>query len=215
MAITLYGSPMSRSLRVSWMLEELELDWRYHYVDFKTGAHQAPDYLAVNPAGKVPALRDDDLVIIESSAICLYLAERYGAGRYLPPQGSHASGLHHQWISFIISELEQALWSMGKHRFALPKDWRIAQMLDIAPMEFDRAIKVAEGWIPDDGYLLGEQPMVADILLAHTLNWARSFKQTLPPKATAFCDRVSSRPQLAAAMAREQVGATEAVADPK
>ena len=207
MSITLYGSPMTRSLRVSWMLEELELDWNYHYVDFRAGAHLSPDYLAVSPTGKVPALVDDDLVLIESSAICLYLAERYGHGRYLPQAGTREAGLHHQWVSFIISELEQAVWSIGKHKFALPKAWRIPQMLETAPWEFGRAIAVIDAWVPEEGYLLGAEPMVADILLAHTLNWAINFKQSVPPKATTYCQRVSSRPQLSAALAKEQAAA--------
>ena len=203
MSITLYGTPNSRSLRVAWTLEELGIPWDCHYIDFSQAAHRAPDFLAINPAGKVPALKDGDLVLIESAAICLYLAERYGNGRLLPATGSREQALHHQWISFINGELEQALWSIGKHKFALPAEWRVKAMLDIAPKEFAKALGVAELWIPEHGQLLGDELTVADILLAHTLIWARAFKQPLTPKASDFCERMSQRTQLAAAAAKE------------
>ena len=203
MTITLYGAPVTRSHRVSWLLEELGLEWQYHYVDMRAGAHRSAEYLAINPAGKVPALQDDKLLLIESSAICLYLAERYGNGRLLPATGSREQALHHQWISFINGELEQALWSIGKHKFALPAEWRVKAMLDIAPKEFAKALGVAELWIPEHGQLLGDELTVADILLAHTLIWARAFKQPLTPKASDFCERMSQRTQLAAAAAKE------------
>jgi glutathione S-transferase len=206
MPITLYGAPMTRSLRVSWMLEELGLAWDYRPVDFSSGGHRSPEFLAINPAGKVPALRDGDLVLVESAAICLYLAERYGQGRYVPAPGTAASGLHLQWLSYIVCELEQPLWSMAKHKFALPREWRVPAMLETAPKEFDQAMTVALKWLPDEGCLLGAEPMVADILLAHTLHWAASFKLALPAAATAYGERLSARPQLARAVAREAAG---------
>ena len=204
MAITLYGAPSTRSLRVAWTLEELGLDWEFHTVDFSKGDHQSPEYLAVNPAGKVPALVDGDLVLIESSAICLYLAERYGSGKLLPVPGTRQRAMHHQWVSFIVAELEQPLWSIGKHKFALPKTWRVARMLEVAPREFERALAVAEAWIPEYGLLLGDELTVADILLTHTLIWARAFKQPLSPRAAAYCDRLAERAALSNARAREQ-----------
>jgi glutathione S-transferase len=209
MPITLYGAPNTRSLRVAWTLEELGLDWDCHYIDFSKAAHRAPQFLAINPVGKVPALKDGDLVLIESSAICLYLAERYGDGCLLPEPGSKQRALHQQWVSFIISELEQPLWSLGKHKFALPAQWRVAQMLEIAPKEFDQALAVAESWIPEEGMLLGADLTVADILLAHTLIWARAFGQTLTPRASAYCDRLAARPQLGAARERELAARVE------
>jgi glutathione S-transferase len=156
----------------------------------------------MNAAGKVPALKDDELVITESSAICLYLAEK--AGQLLPQPATAASAKHHQWISFIGNELEQPLWTSAKHKFALPESLRQEAILPVAQWEFEKAVAVAEQWTPKEGFLLGEQFTVADILLAHTLNWALKFEQKLPEKLAAYRKRVSARPALARALEKEQ-----------
>jgi glutathione S-transferase len=205
--LTLYGKPKSRSLRVSWTLEELDVDWDYFLVDFNSGAKRDPEFLAVSPQGKVPVLKDGDLVLIESAAICMFLAEKYGDGRLLPKRGSDLSGLHHQWVSFITNELEQPLWSIGKHKFALPESLRIPEMVETANWEFNKALKTVELWLPESGMVLGQQFTVADILLTHTLNWAVGFEQTLTPKAAAYRQRVKSRPALASALGKELAAA--------
>ncbi|MGY5449967.1 glutathione S-transferase family protein [Agarivorans sp. MS3-6] len=203
--ITLYGSPRSRSLRVSWMLEELAIDWHYHYINFQAGDHRSEEFLKLNPCGKVPALTDGDLAFSESAAICLYLAEKYGP-QFLPTPGSKQAALHHRWVSFIISELEQALWTMGKHRFALPEALRLPEMQTTAEWEFNKAAAIAEMWLPDSGYLIGEQFSVADILLCQTLNWAVTFQQQLPEKLMAYRKHVSQREALQRGLEKELNG---------
>lgn len=200
--ITLYGYPRTRSLRVSWLLEELSLDWQYRLVNFAKNDHRSPQFLALNPQGKVPCLCDNDITICESSAICLYLAEKYGH-HWLPAPGTAESASHHEWISYIITELEQPLWSMGKHRFALPESIRLPEMLAVAAWEFKKALKVAESRMQGDEYLLGHFPTVADILLAHTLNWAIKFDQKLPLKLEKYRQFVCRRPALSRALDRE------------
>ncbi|ABV88497.1 glutathione S-transferase family protein [Shewanella pealeana] len=205
--ITLYGIPRSRSLRVSWTLEELGLDWQYHYINFAKGDSRDPAFLAVNPCGKVPALVDDGFALTESAAIVLYLAEKYGQGKLLPKVGTHESAQHHKWVSFIISELEQPLWSIGKHKFALPEEQRLPAMLSVAKWEFDKAAAIAEKWLPESDFLLGDELSIADILLGHTLLWATRFEQDIPPKLTAYRDRITARPAMAKGLAKEEAGA--------
>lgn len=205
--ITLFGIPRSRSLRVSWTLEELGLDWQYRYINFAKGDGRDPAFLAVNPCGKVPALVEDGFAITESAAIVLYLAEKYGAGKLLPKAGSHESALHHKWVSFITCELEQPLWSIGKHKFALPEEQRLPEMLSVAKWEFDKAAAIAEQWLPDSEFLLGDELTIADILLGHTLLWATRFEQDIPPKLTAYRDRITARPAMARGLAKEEAGA--------
>ncbi|MGE6567583.1 glutathione S-transferase family protein [Shewanella vesiculosa] len=206
--ITLYGTQKSRALRVSWLLEELGVEWQFHAIDFAKGENKAEAFLALNPSGKMPVITEGEFVLSESAAIMRYLAEKYGQGNWLPKPGTQASGIHERWVSFVISELEQPLWSMGKHRFALPQPLRLEAMFAVAKWEFDQAAAIAEAWVPDTGFVCGDSPTIADILLAQTLGWAMGFEQTLPPKLMAFRDRLKQRPALANALAK-----TEALAD--
>lgn len=200
--ITLYGSPRTRALRVSWLMEEIGLDWQYQPIDFSKGQHKSPEFLKINPCGKVPALTDGDLTLIESAGICMYLAQKY-ASHWLPEPGSAESGTHFQWLSYIIAELEQPLWTMAKHKFALSQDLRVSQVQATAKWEFDKAAEVAEGLLPDSEFLCGQNPSVADILLTHTLNWAVKFEQKLPEKLEAYRQRLSARPALRRALDKE------------
>ncbi len=198
--ITLYGYPKSRSLRISWLLEELALPWQYQLVNGYKGEHRSPAFLALNPAGKIPALTDDDLTLTESGAIALYLAKRYGEGRLLPSPGSAEDGRHDFWLCYVLSELEQPLWTMGKHKFALPAEHRVPAVLETAQWEFAKALNEVEERIPEQGFLLGDTLTVADLFLAHTLSWATAFKQPLTPRAEAFRARLSARPARARAL---------------
>lgn len=207
--IRLYGTPRSRALRVSWLLEELELPWEFHFVDMAKQQNRTPEFLALNPCGKIPVLEDDGLVLTESAAIMLYLAERYGEGRLLPKPGTASSGHHHQWLSFVITELEQPLWTMGKHRFALPEQQRVAAIQATAVWEFNKAAAIAEQWLPDSPFLLGDELTVADILLAHTLNWATIFEQQIPPKLAAYRDRLNLRPAMKKALDKASANLTD------
>ncbi|AZU47987.1 glutathione S-transferase [Aeromonas hydrophila] len=178
--ITLYGTPVSRALRVSWLLEELDVAWQFQFLDFAKGENRSDWFLTLNPSGKMPVLKDGEFVLTESAAIMQYLAEVYGPN-WLPARGTQASALHAQWVSFITCELEQPLWTIGKHRFALPEAQRLPAIFPTAKWEFDKAAAIAESWVPEQGYLLGEQITIADLLLAHTLMWATRFEQTIPP----------------------------------
>ncbi|BDM65682.1 glutathione S-transferase [Shewanella sp. NFH-SH190041] len=205
--ITLYGMPRSRSLRVSWLLEELELDWHYHFIDAAKGEHRSDAYLAINPCGKVPALTDDELVLTESAAIMLYLARKYGNGDLLPAPGTPESAKQLQWVSFIITELEQPLWTIGKHKFALPAELRCSDMINVAQYEFEQAAAIAENWLPQSPFLLGDELSVADLLLAHTLLWGTRFNQTISPALAQYRDRLAARPALARALNKELTAA--------
>jgi glutathione S-transferase len=207
--ITLYGTPRSRALRVSWALEELKLDWQFCFINFAKGDNRNEAFLALNPSGKIPVLKDDELVVTESAAIVSYLAAQYGQGELLPAKTASKGELarFNEWYSFIICELEQPLWSMGKHKFALPEAQRLSAMGDVAKWEFDKAAAIAEAWTPESGFLLGDKFTIIDILLCHTLMWATVFEQTIPPKLAAYRDRLQLRPALNAALNK-----TEAIA---
>lgn len=196
--ITLYGTPNTRSSRISWMLAELDMDYEFNLISFQKADHKAPDFLALNPAGKVPALKDGDLVLTESAAIVTYLGEKAGRSDLVPLVGSAERGQYLQWAMFAQSELEQGLWTIAKHKFALPEDQRVPQMIAVGAWEFQRALEIFSQGLADKPYILGDTFSAADILLGHTLFWAVSFKQPLEQQnIQEYLKRVSSREAVA------------------
>ena len=170
----LYGHPNSRATRALRALEEVQAEYEYVHVDLKSGQGRSDAYLAVNPAGKVPTLVHGDLAITESAAICLYLGDKFPESGLVPPIGTAERTDCYRWVSFAISELEQPLWTIAKHRFVLPEEKRVAAILQTAFWEFSVAAGVLAKGIANRTYATGEQFTAADILLGHTLAWARS-----------------------------------------
>lgn len=203
--IKVYGSPNSRSLRITWLLQELGLDYDYQLIDFFKGDNRAPEFLAVNPAGKVPVITDGDLVMFESAAITSYLADRYSNGVLIPAAGSPERGLYDQWSYFVACELEQPLWTIGKHKFALPAEQRVAAIFGTAAWEFQKALKILSQGLGDNSYLLGDRFSAVDILAAQTLAWGIKFEQPVEQEnLKAYLERLMARPAREAAAQRER-----------
>jgi glutathione S-transferase len=203
MSLTLYGFGPSRSLRCLWALEESGLDFDYVELKFQSGesgGSQHPDYVALNAQGKVPTLQHDDFVLTESAAIVNYIDELAGS-RFIP-QGAQARAKYDEFSYFVLSELEQPLWSTGKHRFALPKEQRIDAMFDTAKWEFNKAVKAFQNLYPLGEYALGDSFTFADCLLAHTVHWASRFKIDIPKPYLDYRDRMFERPAAARAFNR-------------
>jgi glutathione S-transferase len=202
--LTVYGYPKTRSTRITWLLEELAEPYDFHLVDFNKGQHRSPEYLAINPSGKVPALQDGDFLLAESGAIVTYLADKYQSVGLIPKAGSTQRALHDQWSFFALTELEQPLWLMGKHRFALPAEYRVSGVVPTAAWELQQALALLSDELADKEYILGDAFQVVDILLGHTLIWADHFHQPIAQaNLQAYLNRVQQRPTLAKAVAKE------------
>lgn len=216
MRFTLYGAGPSRSTRISWAFHELAVDYEYVHLEMMRGDHRRPEYLAINPCGKVPALRDDEagLSLFESGAIITYLGDQHPGAGLVPVAGTADRGRYGQWLSFVASELEQPLWLKAKHTFALPEALRHPEVIPTAHKEFARAAKVLDGALGDGPWLLGEIFSGADIMAAHTLAWANKSEFDLgSDRLMAYMKRALSRPAFLAAVAREKAekqAATEA-----
>lgn len=202
--ITLYGFAQSRSTRATWALEEAGAEYAYLAVDVLKGEGRQPAFLAVNPGGKVPVLVDDGLTLSESAAICTYVGDRFPASGLTPAAGTPERATYYQWCYFVIGELEQPLWTMAKHRFGLPEDWRVPGITATASKEFDLAVRVLEQGLGERPYLLGDSFTAADILAAYTLNWGRKWRVLkTSPSLDAYLGRTLSRPALDRARQRE------------
>jgi glutathione S-transferase len=205
MKITVYGFPNSRSLRVTWMLEELGLDYDYHLVNMAKGESRSPEFLAINPGGKVPALQTDDGILTESAAILNYLGALKSDSGLIPNGSPFQRARYDQWCLYAVTELEQPLWTIGKNKFALPKEQRCAEIFPTAQWEFQKALGVMSQGLGSQDFILGNTFSAADILLAHTLFWGMAFKQPIEAaNLQAYMARMNSRPALAAARAKEQ-----------
>ena len=206
----LYGCPNSRSLRVAWALEEVGAAYEYIPVDLFKGEGRSPEFLALNPAGKVPVLSDGNLTLTESAAMVIYIADKYPASG-LSPAGSAASADCLRWYFFAVTELEQPLWTIAKHRFVLPAERRVAGIEDTALWEFANAAKLLAQALSMRNFIFGDRFTGADILLGHTLAWALSARIELgSARLEAYLDRLYSRPALIRARAREVAAGTAA-----
>ena len=177
-ALTYYTNPQSRGRIAHWMLEELGEPYDTVWLDFGTSM-KAPEYLAINPMGKVPALRDGDAVVTESAAICAYLAERYSdsadkadmAGKALAPApGDPARAAYLRWMFFVAGPLEMATtakalnWQVPEGRGAMVGFGSYAQTLD-----------ALEGALRDGPHVCGERFTAADVVLGSALGFGLMF----------------------------------------
>ena len=139
----LYGFGPTRSLRALWGLKELGAEFEFEVVNLLAGEHQRPEFLRLNPAGKLPVLVDGDLVITESAAIVLYLAEKYPQSKLLPADLKTRAQVY-RWVMFAMTELEQPLWRITRHTALLPQDKRLPQDVALAREDFTRMATVLE-----------------------------------------------------------------------
>ena len=202
----LFGMQQSRSFRCLWALEESGLEYKYVPVKLfsdpdESDSAQNPGYLELNSQGKVPTLVDGDLVLTESIAIMNYIARSAPESGLLPNASMAAYARHDELVCFILAELEQPLWSTGKHRFALPEDQRIPQMLETAKFEFAKAINTLDHLLGDGEFAEEKHFSMVDILLAQTFNWAIRFEFDVPEKYVELRHRHYARPAAQRAMA--------------
>lgn len=171
--LELFGRYPTRSNRAQWALEELEVPYVFYQIDFAAGDASSDYFLALNPGGKIPVLRDGELVITESAAICNYLGEKFPDSNLTPSGGTAARAKYDQWMFFVLSELEQPMWTKAKHKFALPKAQRLEGLNPTAEWEFNRAASILAKGLGESEFILGERFTMADILITHTLSWAK------------------------------------------
>ncbi len=205
--ITVYGFTVGRASRALWALEEAGEPYAFVRLDPSLGEHRTEAYLALNPAGKVPTLVDGDFVLTESGAIVTWVADRHPGLGLAPPAGTPARAHYLQWCFFVLTELEQPLWTQTKHTFVLPPKLRVPQVIDTAKKEWSRPTAVLSAQLSARPFLLGEDFTMADVLAGHSLAWARSLGLPLGSDTLeAYADRVLGRPALARTTARERAG---------
>ncbi len=191
----LYEFGPSRAIRVRWTLQELGAEFESVVIDLRTGEQRTPEFLKINPAGRLPALVDGDLVLTESVAIVLYLAEKYPGKRLIPSDLASRAQMY-RWLLFAATELEQPLWRIARHSVLYPEDRRLPAEIALARDDFAEVAQVMEAHMRGRQFVVGDTVTVADFVLAYTLDWAKLAK-TLNglPVLDAYMERMYSRPK--------------------
>lgn len=192
--IQIYHSPKSRSFTALWAMEETGEPYERVLTDINAGAQKKPEYLAINPMGKVPGLKDGNTGMGEAAAICAYIAERFPNAKLAPPVGDAARARYLYWL-FFAANIEAAITQVFA-RIQMPSSsagWGDAtQVFDV----IDRAI--------DKGpWILGDDFSAADIPLAAGVNFATRVFQMIPsrPSFDRYLDRCMARPAFQRAFA--------------
>ena len=204
----LYEFAPTRSIRARWTLQELGVDFEAETVNLTKGEHRRPEFLAINPAGKLPVLVDGDLVLTESVAIVLYLAEKYPETGFLPRDLAQRAEAY-RWLLFATTELEQPLWRIARNTFVYPEEQRLSADVPIASREFTEMAAVLDGHMRGRQFLVGERAGVADFVMAYTLDWGNEEKllggfPCLLEYMERMYDRPHAAPRIAAAFASLQ-----------
>lgn len=191
----LYEFGPTRSLRARWILQELEVDFEAVNVDLPAREHYDPEFLELNPAGKVPVLVDGDLVLTESVGIVLYLAEKYPDRGFLPVDPLLRADAY-RWTLFAVTELEQPLWRISRHTALYPVRDRLPADVALARREFLTMAAVLEEHMQGRDFVVGDRMSAADFIVAHTLDWAGEAQLLSDcPALQAYVERMYARPR--------------------
>jgi glutathione S-transferase len=195
--LTLYHSPCTRSSGTFILLEELGAPFELHVLNFKTGEQRQPDYLAVNPLGKVPAIKHGDAVVTEQGAIYIYLADAFPEAGLAPAIGDPLRGPYLRWLVFYGSAFEPAMIDRAQQR--APESRPMS-----AYGSYDDVVSLVRAQLAQGPYLFGERFTAADILWGTALRWITSFGLVeATPEIAAYIERVGARPSVAKVAAKD------------
>jgi glutathione S-transferase len=182
----LYYNPHSRAVISKWMLDECGAEYEIVPIDFEKREHKSPEFLKINPAGKLPALIDDDSKIFESAAICLYLGDKFSKANLAPKIGAPERGRYLSLMVYSTSQLEPAMGdTMLDAQTSPQRGWT----------DFETARNVIEGELGDGPYLFGKWFTAADVMIGSLFIWRRMLGgQPDRPKLEAYVDRLLARP---------------------
>jgi glutathione S-transferase len=187
--LVFYTHPQSRGRIVRWMLEETGQPYRTELLEYGM-TMKAPAYLAINPMGKVPALRHGDTVVTEAAAICAYLADVFPEARLAPPPGDRLRGPYYRWLFFVAGPLEAA-WTNKAMGFDVPPERE--RMMGYG--RFERVIDVLEGAVSQAEYVVGDNFTAADVYVGSGIGFGMQFGMIEKrPAFERYWQRLSARP---------------------
>jgi glutathione S-transferase len=193
--LVFYTSPMSRGRIVRWMLEEIGHPYRTELLDY--GTMKAPEYRAINPMGKVPAIRHGDTVVTECAAICAYLADAFPQAKLAPAVTGPGRGAYYRWLFFAAGPLESAVTNKALDFVVPPGRERMAGY-----GSFGDTMDALDYAVSQSDYIAGSLFTAADVYVGSQIGWGLLFKTIEPrPAFTRYWGRLVDRP--AAVRARQ------------
>ncbi|QPF84381.1 glutathione S-transferase family protein [Bradyrhizobium genosp. L] len=196
--ITLYYSPQSRATGARVLLEELGAPYDLHVLNMKAGEQRKDAYLAINPLGKVPALRHGDALVTEQVAVTIYLADLFPQAGLTPALNDPRRGPYLRWIAYYGSSFEPAVIDHFMKRAPAP-------VTQSPYADYDTMLGALEAQLARGPYLFGDQITSADILWGIALSWTMMFG--IVPKRDVFvrfAERITSRPAFQKITAADQ-----------
>jgi glutathione S-transferase len=198
----LYHQARTRSSRVKWLLDEMGVPCEVAQVNVFVGEGRRPEYQAVHPHGFVPALEDDGVTLIESSAICMYLADRYGQGKGLAPApGTIERGKYYEWMVYVPATVDPCLETIMFNTMFLPEEKRNPALAERAKKTWSTKIepRFAKA-LASSPFVMGETFGVTDIMVGGALAWAQMAGVLgNDPAITRYLGSIMARPAFVAA----------------
>jgi glutathione S-transferase len=194
--VTFYTNPQSRGRIVHWMLEEVGAPYEAKVVSFEKREHKAPEYLAINPMGKLPAIVHRGVVVTETPAICAYLADAFPEAGLAPAPTAPERGTYLRWLFFGAGCLEPAITDRIQERPAPDRPTMVGWG------SYADVLGTLEHAIAPGPWILGERFSAADLYVGSQMGWGLMTKSLEPrPAFVAFVARIRERPAFQRAMA--------------
>jgi glutathione S-transferase len=208
--LTFFHAPHSRAFSVRVLLEELGVPYTLHALDLQNKQQRQPEYLAINPMGKVPAIRHGDTLVTEQSAVLMYLADRFAGGNLAPAFDDPARGDYLRWMVYYSSCFEPAIVDRFMQHPPAPAS-------SCPYGDFDTMLRTLTDRLEQGEYILGARYSAADVLWGSALHWTTGFKLVPElPVIRSYIDRIAARPafvraqELDASLAAQQAPAPAA-----
>jgi len=188
--LTFYTNPMSRGRIIRWMLEEVGQPYETKILDWESGSAKSPEYLAINPMGKVPTIVHGGTVVTECAAICAYLADVFPEAGLAPPPGSKLRGPYYRWLFFGAGPIEQ-MAAIKALKVDVPAEQRPMVGFGCA----EDVLNTLDGALKGREYLAGDSFTAADLYIGSHLAWGMGFGTIEKrPVFEAYVARVTTRP---------------------
>lgn len=201
MALKLYYAKATRASRPRWLLEELGVPYELQRIELGKD-NRTPEYLRIHPHGAVPGLDDDGTVVFESSAIVLYLADKFREKRLAPEPGTPKRGHYYQWIAYALCNVEPITGDIFQNTKRLPESERLPALVERRKKDWKEVAGTLEGHFKANAWALGDAFSAADVVLGATCVSARFLGLVEGyPALQAYAGRVGERPAFVRARA--------------